>query len=271
MKDTAPDWFETCVSQLTTTSTQRVWSVLVTIFGDLAQDGSDQISGSLITALTRLAGIRAEATRVALHRLRKEGWIESTRVGRNSVHRLTSFGRSQSVAAAPRIYSRDSNMPDIWHVLIASNSESSRKELSDLMLTGDYFSLNASTAMAPGPMPDDLEELLGFESDTISVPNWLRDLCGPEPLKTAYDQFWDAIQIVERLLPAEGAGDPMRSAVLRVLVVHAWRRIVLRHPSLPPVFLPDDWKGAACREAVSHLLDRLPRRSLSSLEAELID
>ncbi|WP_298852125.1 PaaX family transcriptional regulator C-terminal domain-containing protein [uncultured Ruegeria sp.] len=271
MKDTVPDWFETCVSQLTTTGTQRVWSVLVTIFGDLAQDGSDHISGSLITTLTSLAGIRAEATRVALHRLRKEGWIESTRVGRTSVHRLTNFGRSQSTAATPRIYSSETKMPDIWHVLIASNAERSRKELSDVMLTGDYILLNPATAMAPGPMPEDLEDLLGVESNTISVPGWLRDLCGPKPLKTVYDQFWGAIQDVERLLPPEGAGDPMRSAVLRVLVVHAWRRIVLRHPNLPPAFLPDDWKGVECREAVSRLLERLPRPTLTTLEAELID
>ncbi len=271
MKDTAPDWFETCVSQLTNTGTQRVWSVLVTIFGDLAQNGSDQVSGALITTLTALAGIKAEATRVALHRLRKEGWIESTRVGRNSVHRLTEFGRSQSAAAAPRIYARETTKPDVWHVLIASNTESSRKELSDLMLTGDYISVNPTTAMAPGPIPDGLEELLGIESSTIAAPDWLRDLCGPEALKTAYDQFWNSIQGVEHLLPAKGVNDVLRTAVLRVLIVHGWRRLILRHPALPPAFLPSDWKGEECREAVFRLLDKLPRPDLATLEAALDD
>ncbi|WP_253276871.1 PaaX family transcriptional regulator C-terminal domain-containing protein [Ruegeria sp. 6PALISEP08] len=271
MKDTAPDWFETCIGQLTANGTQRVWSVLVTIFGDLAQSGSDQISGALITALTSLAGIKSEATRVALHRLRKEGWIESTRVGRNSVHRLTDFGRDQSAAAAPRIYARDTNNPDTWHVLIASVSERSRKELSDLMLIGDYIPVNPSTAIAPGPVPDGLEDLLGIESSAISVPDWMRDLCGPEPLKAAYEQFWTTLQLVERHLPANGLDDPLQTAVLRVLIVHGWRRLILRHPSLPPTFLPADWKGAECRQKVLQLLDRLPRPSLASLEAVLGD
>ena len=267
MKDTAPEWFETCVSQLTTTGTQRVWSVLVTIFGDLAQSGSDQVSGALITALTNLAGIKAEATRVALHRLRKEGWIESTRVGRNSVHRLTEYGRSQSAAAAPRIYSSETNTPETWHVLVASSSESSRKELADLMLTGDYISVNHTTAMSAGPVPENLEELLGVESSAISIPGWLRDLCGPEVLKSAYDQFLHSIQITEQMLPVDGVGDPLKIAVLRVLIVHGWRRLGLRHPSLPPAFLPSDWKGAECRAAVYRLLGQLSKPDLATLES----
>lgn len=269
MKDASPDWFDPCVSHLTPDGSLRVWSVLVTIFGDLAPNKSDQISGSLITALTSLAGIKAEATRVALHRLRKEGWIESTRVGRASVHRLTEYGRSQSASAAPRIYARETSTPDLWHVLISGNSETSRKELADMLLTGDYVSVNSSTAMAPGQMPDDLEDLLGFEISATSVPQWLREMFGPEPMKTAYEGFWKSVQDISGLLPQTGMDDPMKTAVLRVLIVHSWRRIILRHPVLPADFLPIDWKGSECREAVSALLDRLPRPELTTLEAEL--
>ena len=226
------------MAQLTPPGTQRVWSVLITMFGDLAQDETDQISGALTTALTTLAGIKPEATRVALHRLRKEGWIESTRIGRNSVHQLTRFGRRQSAEAAPRIYAREPIEPDLWHVLVAGGADTSRKELADLMLTGDYISLNATTAMAPGPVPDGLEEVLGLESSAISAPEWLRELCGPDVLKSAYEEFLQTIERIEGLLPTEGVADPLRVAVLRVMIVHNWRRIILRHPALPAEFLP---------------------------------
>ncbi|WP_170762951.1 PaaX family transcriptional regulator C-terminal domain-containing protein [Ruegeria lacuscaerulensis] len=269
MNEKTPDWFDICVTRLTASGTQRVWSVLVTIFGDLAQNETDQISGALITSLTSLAGIKAEATRVALHRLRKEGWIESTRIGRNSVHRLTDFGRSQSAAAVPRIYARETVRPDIWHVLVGSGSDLARQELSDLMLTGDYISLNNSTAMAPGPAPDGIEELLVVQSKEISVPNWLKDLCGPKALKDSYDQLWETAQAVKSHLPPNVVSDPMKVAVLRVLLVHSWRRVVLRHPDLPETFLPDDWMGPACREVVSQLLAALPRPSLDALEKAL--
>ncbi len=266
MEDKLPDWFENSVNRLTATGTQRVWSVLVTIFGDLAQDKDDQISGTLITRLTSLAGIKAEATRVALHRLRKDGWIESERSGRNSSHRLTEFGRSQSATAAPRIYARRSIQPEIWHLVAADSAEVSRQELADLMLTGDYISLNSSTAIAPGAAPDGIEELLVMQSPDVIVPGWLKHRCGSAPLEEAYRGLHDTLHTVQNLLPPEGVSSPLHAAVLRVLVVHTWRRIILRHPELPEGFYPDGWIGIACRDTVHQVLDALPRAALGDLE-----
>jgi phenylacetic acid degradation operon negative regulatory protein len=269
MKDGSPDWFENCVTELTASGTQRVWSVLVTIFGDLAPNESDQISGALISKLTGMAGIKAEATRVALHRLRKEGWIESTRLGRNSVHSLADFGRSQSAAAVPRIYAMESIDPKNWHLLLADSSNSSRQELADLLLTGEYVSLNSQTAIAAGPAPSGVEDLLVLHVDDIAVPDWLRQKCGPVELRNSYDHLLETFRNALALLPKEGAADPFQSTVLRVLVVHNWRRAILRHPELPKAFFPKDWNEPSCRKIFHQLLDSLPRPSLADLESEL--
>ena len=82
------------------------------------------------------------------------------------------------------------------------------------MLTGDYISLNATTAMAPGPVPDGLEEVLGLESSAISAPEWLRELCGPDVLKSAYEEFLQTIERIEGLLTTGGVADPLRVAVV---------------------------------------------------------
>ena len=269
MKDPHSDWFETCIAQLTASGTQRVWSVLVSIFGDLAQKETDQISGALITRLTGLAGIKSEATRVALRRLRKEGWIESTRSGRNSTHSLTAFGRAQSAAAVPRIYARETVRPETWHVLIADSSDGSRQELADLLLTGDYIPLSSTAAMAPGEAPEGIEDLFIVQSGALSVPRWLRERCGPDALNEGYKQLLTRLRAVQESIPASGVGDPFQAAVLRVLIVHSWRRIVLRHPDLPSEFLPEAWKGPACRKVVFQILDRLPRPSIKALESAL--
>lgn len=55
----------------------RVCSLLVTFFGELAQATPNMVSVITLNNLTRLLGIRSEAMRVALHRLRKDGWTES--------------------------------------------------------------------------------------------------------------------------------------------------------------------------------------------------
>ncbi len=85
----SPQTFELGIAQLTDLQNLRVWSIIVSLFGDLAQKPGDQISGTTLTQIITPMGIKPEAIRVALHRLRKDGWIESTRSGRASVHFLT--------------------------------------------------------------------------------------------------------------------------------------------------------------------------------------
>ena len=89
-------WFETAVADLVDPQDQRVWSIIVSLFGDMAQEPGAQISGGALTQIIEPMGIKPEAIRVALHRLRKDGWIESDRIGRVSRHVLSEFGRTQS-------------------------------------------------------------------------------------------------------------------------------------------------------------------------------
>ena len=53
--------------------------------------------------------------------------------------------------------------------------------------------------------------------------------------------------------------------MLRSLIVHGWRRLVLKHPDLPPDVYSDAWRGHDCRALVTGLLTRLPRPALSAL------
>ncbi|MEP5760757.1 MAG: PaaX family transcriptional regulator C-terminal domain-containing protein [Litoreibacter sp.] len=55
-------------------------------------------------------------------------------------------------------------------------------------------------------------------------------------------------------------------AALRILIVHGWRRIVLRTPALPDFVFPDHWAGPACRDHVARLLTQLPAQDLAGLE-----
>ena len=94
----------------------RVWSFIVTIFGDLAREDDRYISSRTLNRLTAEIGVKPEATRVALHRLRKEDWLESAKFGRESHYRLTNKGRKLSREAAPRIYGDTFDRP-LWMAL----------------------------------------------------------------------------------------------------------------------------------------------------------
>ena len=59
--------------------------------------------------------------------------------------------------------------------------------------------------------------------------------------------------VIDRFRAAdEGAHDPQQCFVVRTLLIHAYRRVLLRDPLLPASLLPLDWPGAAayalCRD-----------------------
>ncbi|MEY8839974.1 PaaX family transcriptional regulator C-terminal domain-containing protein [Cribrihabitans sp. XS_ASV171] len=257
-------WFDTAIETLSDPQNQRVWSVIVSLFGDLAQKPGAEISGGALTRIIEPMGIKPEAIRVALHRLRKDGWIDSTRSGRVSKHHLTEFGRARSAEVTPRIYARTPRVAPHWHLLIAEDGPGIHT-LDDLLLTASYTSLSRTAALGEGPVPADVEDLLAFEVTARAVPDWLKTrLCPPE-LVAICSQLHADIRELLRDGPTDWQGAPFQVATLRTLIIHRWRRVVLRHPDLPPVFFPDDWCGPACRHDVFTLLDTLPSPDLNTL------
>jgi len=262
MSDSNDIWFESAVQQLNDPQNQRVWSVIVSLFGDLAQDKGAQISGSALTRIITPMGIKPEAIRVALHRLRKDGWIESARSGRASIHYLTEYGRNQSAAVTPRIYERTASAPQDWHLLICEDG-ANPDGLDEVLLLPNYVPVNRSTALGHGPMPRNLEGVLAVEVKSIAVPQWLKTRLYPEHLRQACATLHGDLSLVP---PPPGTLNPEQLGTLRTLIVHRWRRVVLRHPDLPPYFHPSDWVGEHCRALVFELLDQLPRPPLAALD-----
>ena len=257
MQDTS---FENIVRVLTLDQTPRVWSLLISVFGDLAQEDGAQISGPFLRKLTKVIGIKPEAMRVALHRLRKEGWIESRRQGRNSVYFLTEKGHAQTVAATPRIYATAPAASDAWLAVFNPSYPAHGVERS-----GAWMSSNILIAPQP-PAPCDA--YVTRVDTSAEVPDWIAyKVCGGATLGLAQD-FAQALQTVRRHLSTSLS--PLDVAVLRVLVVHGWRRIVLKTPVLPDHLFPKGWPGAQCRADVAELLTRYPRPPLSDLEAATV-
>lgn len=270
---TESDTYRHAAEILTRGESHRVWSLIVTIFGDLAQAEGERISGSALTRLVGLMGVKPEAMRVALHRLRKDGWIESLRAGRGSLHELTPYGRAQSAEASPRIYDRVRSYPDRWHLLLAGTGEmSGRAQLEAALLTGDYLSIGPQAAMGPGPMPGDTGALMAVETDRWACPDWVRAQVCPPPVLAQYDALHRDFTRLVAMLDADATGLSVpEAAALRLLVVHCWRRLLLRHPDLPAGFFPDGWPGSKCRGLFCSLMARLPSPTLDRLESSLTD
>lgn len=267
MTDLSDETFAACIKALTGDETPRVWSLVVTLFGDLAQAPGAEISGPALTQIFDPIGIKPQALRVALHRLRKDGWIESRKAGRSSLYRLTPFGLEQSAAATPRIYAREVTAPALWHVLLAPPMpQPELAETAEALTARGYEALARGVFLGRGPVPSDRSGFFALAGPTPVLPDWLKARFGPDELAAAYRALQDRLARLEALLPAGTRPGPLETATLRMLIVHSWRRLLLRHADLPPAFFPEGWPGTPCRSLTHRLLDRLPRPDPCRLE-----
>lgn len=233
----------------------QVWSLLVTVFGDLAQVEGTELGAALLGRLTGAMGVRPEATRVALHRLRKDGWIDSRRVGRRSLYRLTSDGLRQTLAASPRIYDLGPSPAGAW--LCLANPAGPMPGGIGIVPAAPHVTISADRPASP--------DIATFPLSG-PLPSWLRSQLLPADVVTASRDLCTRLQALADALADSPPSDPLQVAVLRVLVVHDWRRLILKVPALPDAIFPDEARIDTARALKQSLLQALPPPSLSALE-----
>jgi len=240
----------------------RVWSFIVTVFGDLAQHSGDTLSGSLLGELLSPVGVKPEAMRVALHRLRNDGWIETRKTGRVALHSLSASGLAQTQSARKIIYARERPTPSEWHLLwfpsdaIAQTAEFNRDQ---------YVALTASLFLGNGSTNNPPQDAVSMTGQMNNVPSALVDTLAPEHLRDAFTQFAEKLQRTALNEQIAQELSPFQTATLRALIVHHWRKLVLRLPVAPDILFGSEFSGLSCRTEVMRALDVLERPALSTL------
>lgn len=250
-----PAAFPRLLEILRAPETPRVWSLLVTIFGDLAQEKDATLSGTALGRLTAPMGIKPEALRVALHRLRRDGWIESTKTGRTSHYSLTGAGRRESAEASPLIYGPEPR-----------ESEAALVIAEEDIGTADWVRVTPQVALAPGRVSVPGAFVTEITRDT-SLPDWIRAKVCDEDLCAACSGLAARLGAFQVDMQTAVPLSPIERAILRVAIVHGWRRVILKAPLLPDHVFPEAWEGARCRERVAQCLASLPRPALAEIES----
>jgi len=249
------------IDGLTAASDLRVWSVIVSVFGDLTQNPEDVITGAHLSLITGKMGLKPQAVRVALYRLRKDRWLDSLRSGRTTAYRLTARGFRETASARGRIYT-DKPAPNGGFTLALApprHPPQGRPPDRDCwceIAPSVFLSAEPST-IAP--------EFLLIRGDIGEIPDWLRAKIGDPALGAGFVALEGRLAKVEAALTNHPPLAPLDIACLRVLIVHHWRRVLLRAPALPDRFFPDNWPEKPCRDTVLRLLARLPRPDLGDL------
>lgn len=266
-------------------------SLIISIFGDAVLPRGSRIwLGSLIELLEPL-GLNERLVRTAVFRLVKEEWLRTEPSGRRADYMLTPSGQRRFEDASRHIYASSAPLWDRRWRLIVTVGELSPKERDGLrralfwqgfgVLGGDCFvhpgadlttAFDALHAEGLSGILGKLKPLLAADAQFGTAANDVDMVNGAwnlERLAGVYDDFVERYQPVLDEVRADAAGDIDDKTCfhLRTLLIHDYRRLLLRDPELPDVLLPTDWPGQRARLLCKELYRRLLSPSERHLDA----
>lgn len=259
-------------------------ALVFTFFCDVVtQHGGEVWLGNVIQALAPL-NINERGIRTAVFRLVKDGWLTSRKHGRRSFYRLSDTGRHYYQRAARRIYA--SGKPEWdgrWMLLFVSMVPEDKREALHRGLSWlGYGRLATAVYALPGRDRAPLNELLAdldIEDNIVHMQakadgtDSLKELVLSrwqlEDLQQRYDEFTAWLNQLQQVLEDRRNADPQTLLLLRVLLIHEFRRILLTDPELPVDMLPEDWQGESAKIQTATLYRRLYSISTDWFEQQL--
>lgn len=256
-------------------------SLIISAFGDAIVPRGGRIwLGSLIRLLEPM-GLSERLIRTSVFRLAKEEWLRTETVGRRADYVLTPSGRRRFEEASRHIYASHAPIWDRrWRLVLVVNDvqpkdrEHLRRSLfwqGFGVLGNDCFvhpsadlgaAFDALVAEGLGAQLDCLMPLLAADSRaglSANDADLVRRAWNLAELAQSYTAFvatyLPILAELRRDRQAEVLGE--EAFQLRLLLIHDYRRLLLRDPELPEVLLPPDWPGQKARLLCKDLYRRL--------------
>jgi phenylacetic acid degradation operon negative regulatory protein len=269
----------------------RTGSLIVTIFGDAIVPRGGTVWLGTLAEILKAVGIGDGVVRTAVSRLAADGWLKREKVGRNSFYRLAGEGRATFAAATRRIYG---NATPAWTgslrlAVMAPNGD--RAALRGALAEAGWGTLAPTVAVAPetGELPAALRAEGDGPSGALSTGGGdgvlvLTATGEPETLRRLAELAWpladvaeryrhvvEAVEPVARALDGGAAFTDLEALIARILIVHEYRRAILKDPQLPAALCPADWPGPAARAVCADVYRRLVPASERWLDAHAVD
>lgn len=250
--------------------------MVVTLFGDLVSQHDGWIwLGSLINTLKPM-GYNERLVRTAVYRLMQSDWLQVKKVGRRSYYCFTDTAQGHYQKAARRIYADEQSDWDGSWILVSTAllNDEKKEELRKNLLWQGFNTLSSGMYAHPSSDRTSLDEtiyeqrLLGevvvLSATTTDVQSkealkkLVKNRWNFDELESFYSSFIDFYRPLSRQSFLSELSD-RDCSLLRLLLIHDYRRILLRDPDFPASMLPQGWAG---REA--QLLVKTMYTSVSS-------
>lgn len=244
----------------------RASSLIVTLYGDAIEPHGGTVWLGSLTQLLEPFGINERLIRTSIFRLTKDGWLSADKVGRRSYYSLTGSGRRRFDKALKRVYT--STVPE-WDgswclVMLSQLAAGKRKQVREELEWQGFGAVSPIILASPRSDRADVNATLAdldALEDTIVFETTSQDVMGSKALRAQtreswridelgahYNEFIQLFRPVWQALREQELLQPLDCFMIRLLLIHEYRKLLLRDPHLPDELLPADWEGRAARQ-----------------------
>ncbi|MEY4529657.1 MAG: hypothetical protein RLZZ156_378 [Deinococcota bacterium] len=228
-------------------------SSLFTIFGEFVHPRGDLVWVGTIIAWMDALGFSANATRAAVSRSSRTGWLEVQKRGRKSYFALTPEVRWRVHRAVERLYQPlDRTWDGKWRVLtysIPENAKEARDNLRKELLILGFGALQPGVWISPNPLCEEalslarayrLEQYVDiFEGQRFgrSNPELVAATWDIPALNLRFNAFLE--QFKSQATPET----PKAAFQIYVQMLHEYRKFLFLDPDLPQELQPSIWRS----------------------------
>lgn len=254
------------VNELRNEPPSKTPSLIATVFGDIVEAYGGEIWLGSLTRLLEPLGLSERLVRTAVYRLSQEGSLEAVKAGRRSYYRLTTSTRQRVDRFDRRIYYfSEPEWDGEWRLVFAGTRGVSTAQRAEVRKRMEWLGFGIIAPNVYGHPTAPLEPVWQLMqaldiADKVSIMRasnhdqtqglgtreMVRQCFDIDRLERAYNAFLRRYRPLARALQQNiGANDmnPEHCLVLRIMLIHQYRRILLHDPELPTPLLPPDWNG----------------------------
>ena len=250
----------------------RANSLIVTVFGDtiLPLGGGTWLSG--LIALMADFGLSERLVRTGVYRLQKLGILQSRTEGRRAYYSLSDLGRATFETAEKRIYQLpDKSWNGEWQLiyLLPGLSGKERRRVKKELAWQSFGEIGPSLLARPSNQTLDQSFLvkeetlkqfilpftskLDSEFPDVALSSLVANSWELDQLQSDYEKFIARFTMQEHDLDGLLRKNASAPFVLRTLLIHDYRHLLLHDPQLPEDLLPKNWTGTHASELAASI------------------
>jgi phenylacetic acid degradation operon negative regulatory protein len=248
----------------------RIWSVIITIMGEVVDASDGEISLDELVFMCGLMDVEQQAARIALDRLSREGWLVHKSEGNSVIYRFSTKGLEETRKAMEAVYRppRENHVEWGIGILPAEAAEKDMRVMMDDLARVHPIIMNGQVVLWEKQREDQIEErtlksLTRFCKLPREWPESLWHKVVPSPQVELVNQM-------DEIVTAAGQGNisAEEALIIRILLTHFWRRLVLWHPPILSPFDETLWPLPKLHRTIANNYHQLCEKSDAALSRD---